>query len=56
MTAPTVAQVRILVDRAERGPLSPAEAAALRTGLDAVLRELAAMRAGTAAGDPPRAT
>lgn len=48
---PTAAQLRILVDRAERAPLSPAEAAALRAGLDAMLRELAAMRTEVARTD-----
>jgi len=32
---PTLAQLRNLADRAERGPLTPAEAARLRTGIDA---------------------
>jgi hypothetical protein len=38
---PTIAQLRNLTDRADRGPLQPAEVALLRAGID----ELAAHRA-----------
>lgn len=34
MTAPTIAQLRNLADRADRGQLTPAEVARLRAGID----------------------